>query len=197
MERLIGAVKKYKIIPMIIAALVAVAILAIYINAQTEIIKPDATRTMESSTLHPTYTSIDEMMKDPELSFVGRAIVADDGKVRSQIVPNAPTEAPPIVHTDYRLKVESVIFGQNIPNKITISVMGGQVEETRYLYENIPDLKKGDTVIVFALLGDDGKYYPLSGDTAVAIQKDDSHFTLSEGTINTGPVTFTERDVRK
>lgn len=158
------------------------------------------TRMVKLSPLYRTYASVNELMTAPDASFVGRVVILDDGTVRSRKIPGAPLEAPPEVNTDYRVRVESVIKGSDVPSQAVIALMGGTVQDTRYVYEFVPRLHKGDSVIVFALKGeDDGKYYPLAGSTAVALQqKDDrSKYRLGDETLNTGALIFTEQDLIK
>lgn len=160
--------------------------------------KPEVavTRTVEFSALHPTYTSIKQLISADDVAYVGQATLLDDGTVRSDKVSDEPDEGPPMVETDYTLAVKSIIKGKNIPSKITISVMGGVVGDTRYLVVDIPKLHKGDNVIVFASLGRDGKYYPLAGGSAIAIQDGSSKYSLSADVISTGAVTFSEKDIK-
>lgn len=180
----------------ILALFIVVAAFTVYTYTKQSKNDTAAIQTMELSTLHPKYTSVDELIAAKDATFVGRGIVLDNGTVRSKVVSKAPG-APPEVNTDYKLDVQSVIKGDNIPSEITISLLGGTVEDKNYVYESfIPQLKKGDTVMVFALLGDDGKYYPLAGSTAIAVQKEDGSFSLGEDTLTTaGTVTFTEQSI--
>lgn len=185
---------------LLVAGVVLLALLVAVIarSVQSED-KSGAADTVQLSALHPTYSSVDDITSSPEAAFVGQAVVLDEGTVRSNKIPGDPAEAPPEVHTDYTLQVTSLIHGKDTSPQITIAVMGGVVEGKRYTYEGVPQLKKGDTIIVFASLGNDGKYYPLAGSTAIATQQQEgkSTFTLSEATIPSGKTTFSEQDLRK
>src|SRR5690554_5453818 len=74
-----------------------------------------AVNTIELSTLHPAYASVDQMISAPEADLVARAVVLDSGTVRTQTFPGTPSEAPPEVHTDYRLEVKSIVKGKDMP----------------------------------------------------------------------------------
>lgn len=178
--------------------LLVVGSFAAYAYAQQSKNDTVAIRTIKLSTLHPKYDSVDELIAAENATFVGRGVVLDNGTVRSKVVSRTPG-APPEVSTDYKLDVQSVVKGDDTLSEITVSLLGGTVKNERYAYESfIPELKKGDIVIVFALLGDDGKYYPLAGSTAIAVQKEDGSFSLGEDTLTTtDAVTFTEQSLTR
>lgn len=191
---------KYLILAAALLIVVMMGVAAYVISSkqtkESAVVEP--TRTVSLSTFHPTYASLAELVAASDTSFAGQAVVLDEGVARSERFENDPPQAPPQVHTDFKLKVKSVVKGEGVPSEITVAMMGGTVDDTRYVYEgSVPKLKKGDVVMVFAFLGNDGKYYPLSGSTAVAVQRGDGRFTLTKDTINTGEITFTEADLKK
>ncbi|PID33320.1 hypothetical protein CR969_01380 [Candidatus Saccharibacteria bacterium] len=159
---------------------------------------PDGSKvdnTVAVEALHPTYDSVEQVLGEKDLKFVGKVIISDNGTSVISKVNKYSDETT--VNTEYKAKVKTVLKGKNVKDSIVLSFLGGIDGKTRYAVEGIPQLKKGDVVMVFASLGGDGKYYPLSGGTAVAIQKPDGKFELTKYTINKGSTPITEAGLRQ
>lgn len=153
-------------------------------------------QTVTLSSLHPTYESAESMLLSNDASLVAEAVVEDDGKVVSS-PRSGDSSAPPRVSTIYQVKLEKIIKGNVDSKVVTLSLMGGIAEQTNYVMEGVPRLKKGDRVVFFASHGDDGKYYPLSGSTAIALTDSSGNFSLTDATISGERRSFTVQDLGK
>ncbi|PID32801.1 hypothetical protein CR956_00530 [Candidatus Saccharibacteria bacterium] len=155
--------------------------------------KSKVTKTIEMITDYPTYDSVEQMLKEKDLKFVGKVVISDNGMTVVRKINKDSNDT--MVDTEYKARVETVIKGKNIKDNIVLSFVGGIDSSTRYVTEGVPQLKKDDVIIVFASLGGDGKYYPLSGSTAIAVQKSYGRFEMSKHTLNKGSFTFTEKSL--
>ena len=153
-------------------------------------------QTVNLSTLHPVYESVGSMLLSDDASLVAEAVVADNGKVVSS-PRSGDNSVPPRVNTIYQVKLEKIIKGNVDSRVVALSLMGGIAEETNYILEGVPKLKKGDRVVFFASRGEDGKYYPLSGSTAVALVDGSGNFSLTDATISGEKRIFTVQDLEK
>lgn len=140
-------------------------------------------KTVHLSSLHPTYESTESMLLSSDAALIVEAVVADDGKVTAS-PRSGDNSAPPRVSTVYQVEVEKIIKGHIDSKTVTISLMGGIFDNTNYIKEGVPKLRKGDRIVCFASRGDDGKYYPLSGSTAIAQIDNAGRFTLTSSTIS-------------
>lgn len=167
----------------IMSAIVVICVVALVItlNLNKQTSTQPVTKTSEISTFHPTYSSTREMLKDEALDAVFTGTILNDGK---PFIEKRESPAPPFVNTEYEVRASKVIKGDKLGDEVTISVIGGIYEDTRYYIDGEQSLSKGDKVIVFASKGDDGKYYPLSAGTAVAKQVSDDKFKLPSATIS-------------
>lgn len=175
--------KKKASILMIAVLLLAVTIVLYLISFyQVNTRKNMPMRTVQMSTMHPVYGSVESMINAKETSLVAEAVVMDNGTVRS-VRDVADENVPPDVHTDYVIELTRVIKGDARVKSATIALMGGAVNGTNYVLEGVPTLKKGDHILVFASRGRDGKYYPLSGGTAIAKYSGRGQYSLTRETI--------------
>lgn len=175
--------KKKASILMIAALLLAVTIVLYLISFyQVNTRKNMPMRTVQMSTMHPVYGSVESMINAKETSLVAEAVVMDNGTVRS-VRDVADENVPPDVHTDYVIELTRVIKGDARVKSATIALMGGIEDKTNYVIEGVPALKKGDRILVFASHGRDGKYYPLSGGTAIAVRDDKGRYSLTKETV--------------
>jgi len=122
------------------------------------------------------------MINAKETSLAAEAVVIDNGTVRS-IRDVADKNVPPDIHTDYKIRLTRIIKGNADNKEATIALMGGIEDKTNYVIEGVPALKKGDRILVFASHGRDGKYYPLSGGTAIAVRDDKGRYSLTKETV--------------
>ena len=175
--------KKKASILMIAVLLLAVTIVLYLISFyQVNTRKNTPMRTVQMSTMHPVYGSVESMINAKETSLVAEAVVMDNGTVRS-VRDVADENVPPDVHTDYVIELTRVIKGDARVKSATIALMGGIEDKTNYVIEGVPALKKGDRILVFASHGRDGKYYPLSGGTAIAVRDDKGRYSLTKETV--------------
>ena len=135
------------------------------------------------STLHPTYESTESMLLSNDAVLVAEAVVADDGRVIASLR-SGDNSAPPRVSTVYQVELGKIIKGRVDSKTVIISLMGGVVDKTSYVMEGVPKLHKGDRVVFFASRGDDGKYYPLSGSTAISVIDNSGKYHFSGATIS-------------
>ena len=146
--------KKKASILMIAVLLLAVTIVLYLISFyQVNTRKNTPMRTVQMSTMHPVYGSVESMINAKETSLV------------------AVIELTRVIKGDARVK------------SATIALMGGAVNGTNYVLEGVPTLKKGDHILVFASRGRDSKYYPLSGGTAIAKYSGRGQYSLTKETI--------------
>lgn len=178
----------------LLATLVALLFLILYYKPYTQVNEP--MRIIKMSTLHPVYGSMEEMMQAKDASLAAEAVVIDEGKVRSTR-DVADENVPPDVHTDYRVRLTKVIKGDVDSREVVITLMGGVVDRTNYVMEGVPRLHKGDHILVVAYHGSDGKYYPLSGSTAVSVIDNAGNYRFSGATISGEKRSFTARDLEK
>lgn len=53
------------------------------------------------------------------------------------------------VHSDIKIKVEEVLFGDYNKNMITVRVHGGETEELKTIYDQSPTFTEGERILVF------------------------------------------------
>jgi len=174
--------RKKTLVLMALSLLLTAVVLSIIILNQANINEVKSVRTVQMSTTHPVYRSVESMINAKETSLVAEAVVMDNGTVRS-VRDVADENVPPDVHTDYVIELTRVIKGDARVKSATIALMGGAVNGTNYVLEGVPTLKKGDHILVFASRGRDGKYYPLSGGTAIAKYSGRGQYSLTRETI--------------
>lgn len=174
--------KKTLVLMALSLLLTAVVVLSIIILNQANINEVKSVRTVQMSTMHPVYGSVESMINAKETSLAAEAVVIDNGTVRS-IRDVADKNVPPDIHTDYKIRLTRIIKGNADNKEATIALMGGAVNGTNYVLEGVPTLKKGDHILVFASRGRDGKYYPLSGGTAIAKYSGRGQYSLTKETI--------------
>lgn len=134
--------KKKASILMIAALLLAVTIVLYLISFyQVNTRKNMPMRTVQMSTMHPVYGSVESMINAKETSLVAEAVVMDNGTVRS-VRDVADENVPPDVHTDYVIELTRVIKGDARVKSATIALMGGIEDKTNYVIEGVPALKK-------------------------------------------------------
>lgn len=151
-------------------------------------------KSIELTPLYPSYESIDAMFDSKELSIVAKVVVIDNGVSISKKVESGLDIETNSVTTEYRVSIKRIFKGDEAAKDVTVSFMGGVSNGTRYYVDGVPTLKKGDEIIIFASVGDDGKYYPLSASTAVAIKDQNGKFILSNHAITNG-ASFNESDL--
>lgn len=178
----------------LLATLVTLLYFAIHYKTKTQVDTP--TQIVKMSTLHPTYDSVEAMIKAEDASLAAEAVVIDEGKVRSTR-DVADENVPPDVHTDYRVRLTKVIKGDVDSREVVITLMGGVVDRTNYVMEGVPRLHKGDRILVVAYHGSDGKYYPLSGSTAVSVIDNAGNYRFSGATISGEKRSLTIQDLEK
>ena len=174
--------KKTLVLMALSLLLTAAVVLSIIILNQANINEVKSVRTVQMSTTHPVYRSVESMINAKETSLAAEAVVIDNGTVRS-IRDVADKNVPPDIHTDYKIRLTRIIKGNADNKEATIALMGGIEDKTNYVIEGVPALKKGDRILVFASHGRDGKYYPLSGGTAIAVRDDKGRYSLTKETI--------------
>ena len=174
--------RKKTLVLMALSLLLTAVVLSIIILNQANINEVKSVRTVQMSTTHPVYRSVESMINAKETSLVAEAVVMDNGTVRS-VRDVADENVPPDVHTDYVIELTRVIKGDARVKSATIALMGGIEDKTNYVIEGVPALKKGDRILVFASHGRDGKYYPLSGGTAIAKYSGRGQYSLTKETI--------------
>lgn len=146
---------------------------------------PQPEKIIQPATLHPVYGSIQELVASPDATLVAEAVVADGGRAISRRT-HDDSAVPPEVRTEYALKVEQIMKGDAGHRRVTISLLGGKTRDVWSVREGVPELKRGDRIVLVAFLGNDGKYYPLSGGTAIALQQSDASFWFPETVIQGG-----------
>ena len=158
-----------------------------------------ATRTVNISTFHSIYYSVEEMvgvmMRAEDISLIAEAVVIDNGAVRS-VRDVSDESVPPDVHTDYKIRIINLMKGEAGVKEVTIALMGGVVDGVSYEIEGAPSIKKGDRIVVFAYHGRDGRYYPLSGSTAIALIDRSGNYNLTGLTIAGKKRSFTIQDLK-
>ncbi len=174
--------KKTLVLMALSLLLTAAVVLSIIILNQANINEVKSVRTVQMSTTHPVYRSVESMINAKETSLAAEAVVIDNGTVRS-IRDVADKNIPPDIHTDYKIRLTRIIKGNADNKEATIALMGGIEDKTNYVIEGVPALKKGDRILVFASHGRDGKYYPLSGGTAIAKYSGRGQYSLTKETI--------------
>lgn len=147
---------------------------------------------------HKTYGNALELKEDSHTVLAG--VVVDDGITKRGASPGRSgdgKEIPGIVRTEYSVKVDKLYKGDTDEGKtIAVVLTGGTIDGQKYEIEGIPQLVKGEEMLMYLSKGEDGKYYPMSGSTAIAVQKADGSYSLGEDTIGKGgDVTFTEQDL--
>lgn len=172
----------------LLVMLAALCCLAVYYEAHNRTITP--MQTVKMSTFHPRYESVEAMMQAKDASLAAEAVVIDEGKVRSTR-DVADENVPPDVHTDYRVRLTKVIKGDVDSREVVITLMGGVVDRTNYVMEGVPRLHKGDRILVVAYHGSDGKYYPLSGSTALSVIDHAGNYHFTSATISGEKRSFT------
>ena len=122
--------KKKASILMIAVLLLAVTIVLCLISFyQVNTRKNTPMRTVQMSTMHPVYGSVESMINAKETSLVAEAVVMDNGTVRS-VRDVADENVPPDVHTDYVIELTRVIKGDARVKSATIALMGGIEDKT-------------------------------------------------------------------
>lgn len=160
--------------PIIILGIAAVAIMLALLLNRSEM------QTVHLEPFYKSYESIEELMAESDLKLAATGTVTSLKEVTKQ---DRSYPAPPIVNSDFLISIDTVVTGE-IAGDITLSVSGGVADDDKvYVSEGVPDLTVGDRILFFASLGDDGKYYPLAGSTAIAFRNDDSSYTVSEHTV--------------
>lgn len=151
-------------------------------------------KSVELTPLYPSYKSFDAMLDSKELSLIAKVIVVDNGVSISKKIESGLDIETNSVTTEYKVNIKRVFRGDEASKDVVVSFMGGVSNGTRYYVDGVPSLKKGDEIVIFASVGDDGKYYPLSASTAVAIKDQNGKFILSNHAITNG-ASFNESDL--
>lgn len=148
------------------------------------------------SSLHPTYESAESMLASNDAALVAEAVVVDDGQVIAS-PRSGDGSVPPRVSTVYKVELGKIIKGHVDGKMVSISLMGGIVDKANYVAEGVPKLHRGDRVVFFASRGDDGKYYPLSGSTAIARINDSGQAVFTDETISGESRSLTIQNLEK
>jgi hypothetical protein len=106
------------------------------------------------------------------------------------------SELPPIVHTDYSVRVDrSLTSGFSPGGTIVVSLLGGSTPDAEFVYEAGPRLQVGNEYLFFLNSFTDGKYYPLAGGAAIGAKQSDSSYTISSEASGDQDLIVTARDL--
>lgn len=129
---------------------------------------------------HRTYTNTEELGGDSEVILLGS--VRDEGKTSQDPSVGTSVDGEPIpglVKTSFSVRVDKLLKGHADP-AITVVLPGGTVGDMEYVVENTPWLSQGDSVIMYLVKGEDGRYHPLAGGSAIAVKNSAGKYTLPE-----------------
>jgi hypothetical protein len=107
---------------------------------------------------HQTYADEQSMRADADLVVAGRVVGV--GTV---------SRLEPVPLTDFRVAVDSVYKG-TATETITVAMTGGDTAATRYVVHGVPALQSGHRYLFYLHRGDDGRFYPLAGSSAVGAE---------------------------
>lgn len=165
----------------IVATLVAFTAIAVLLVENKHAIgslvfKDDKTTTIPDDNLsrvaisldYKTYKNLNDLEEDSDTIILGT--VVDSGTtIQGSPIGVSPDgqPVPGLVKTVFSVRVERVLRG-GAESDISIVLPGGVIGDTRFIAEDIPWIAKGVRAIMYLTEGDDGKYHPLAGGSAIA-----------------------------
>jgi len=163
-------------------------------NYQPPTNQGDAKKTVGISLDHKTYGTTRDLREDSTVVLIGT--VLDEGTTKespSSAISGDGMPAPGLVKTYFPVRVDKILKGE-ADTTITVVLTGGVVNDTKYIAEGIPWPSRNNSVIMYLIKGEDGKYYPLAGGSALAIRGQDDKYILPGAVSGNRPMEVTETD---
>lgn len=186
---------------LIATAVLAAAIAIFVLNKQGQ---PDAisadnnySKTVVFEVDHKTYSSLRDLREESDV--VIRGSVLDDGSTRQEDSIGASADgqpAPGLVNTEFSVRVDTSLKGGIVQGTTILVVLtGGVINDTKYVSDGMPWLKRGDSAIIYLSKGEDGKYYPMAGGAAIASKVVDTNtFSLPGKVSGKDPIRISETE---
>jgi hypothetical protein len=181
----------------ILTGVIALTIATAIMLPQQAIAATPATDVVTLHTDHPTYQGLNNLSGGSETVIRGTVLGAQAGDTIP--FPDDPTgPRTPIPQTDYTVRVEQTHKGTvRVGQTIKVVLAGGLSGSQQFEQEGVPVLTANTQYVFFLLNGDDTKFYPLAGGSAVATKNADGSFTLSAETTGSDPLSFTQAQLSK
>jgi hypothetical protein len=145
---------------------------------------------------HPVFATRSELVRNSDYIVVG--IVQSVFYPETPIIGTDPYGKPvaDVPHTHYTVSVKRIlrVAGNLRGSTITVVVVGGKTNDGYAVAEGIPSLKIGSKYLFFLRQSDNGKYFPVAGNTAIGQPVGDKYIVPAEAT-GASPLEVTEAEL--
>jgi hypothetical protein len=183
----------------IVAAMVATAAVVVaFVSVGQSRSRENGTTQIHLHADHMSYDGLNNLVGAADAVFVGTVTATQPGtSIPAPPNPAGETQAD-IPQTDLSVHVDASEKGALAPGQtVTVTITGGAGPGGENIeLEGVPPTTTGGQYVFFVIRGDDGKFYPLAGGSAIATKNSNGSFLLSGATTGGEPLTFTTTQLR-
>lgn len=135
---------------------------------------------------YKTYSSLETLKSDADVivrgEVLGSRVISEPHPTNAHKV---DTSIPALPRTLTNVRIVETVFGKTNKATITVSQIGGELNDADYRVEDLQPLEQGEIVVLFLKKGSRGIYYPLAGGTAVATEAQTGIYELPKSVSKT------------
>jgi hypothetical protein len=148
---------------------------------------------------HATFSAVNDLAAAASNVVYGTVESSQPGESTSLGVdPSTGTALPALPHTDFLVLVGKSIKGSiSSGSQITVTLAGGITDTGPVTVDGVPTLPFGTNLLFFLNAGNDGKYYPLAGGSAIAAETTSGQFVLPDDVTGISTLAFSTADILK